>query len=272
MKDFNTNPSEILASFWRNRELIATLSKRDILSRYRGSILGLFWSFFQPLLMLVIYTFVFSVVFKARWNAESNSTVEFALVLFSGLIIFNFFSESLLKAPSLIIAHPNYVKKVIFPLEILPWVSLGAAFFQFLINACVWLLCYIVLCGIPHPTLLFLPLIILPVMLMVLGLSWFISSLGVYLRDIGHIINIFITILMFLSPIFYPITALPLKYQLYLKINPLAHAIENIRDILYWGKVPNILSYSVFLVFSVICAWIGFIWFQKTRKGFADVL
>lgn len=222
--------------------------------------------------MLVIYTFVFSVVFKARWNTESSSTTEFALVLFAGLIIFNFFSECILKAPNLVVSQPNYVKKVIFPLEILPWVSLGAALFQLLINTCVWLLCYIILFGIPHATLLFLPLIILPVALIILGLSWIISSLGVYIRDIGYVISILITILMFLSPIFYPITALPEQYQFYLKINPLAHAIEGIRGVLYWGTTPSIIFYSAFFVCSLVCAWIGFIWFQKTRKGFADVL
>ncbi|MFT4060237.1 MAG: ABC transporter permease [Legionella sp.] len=272
MKHFNTSPRELLASFWRNRELITTLTKRDILSRYKGSVLGLFWSFFQPVLMLIIYTFVFSVVFKARWSSESSSTTEFALVLFSGLIVFNFFSECILKAPTLVISQPNYVKKVIFPLEILPWVSLGAALFQLLMSASVWLLCYIVLFGIPHATLLFFPFMMLPVALLALGLSWMISSLGVYLRDIGYVMSILMTIMMFLSPIFYPITALPEQYQIYLKINPLAHAIEEVRDVLYWGTVPNIISYAVLFLVSLACAWIGFIWFQKTRKGFADVL
>ncbi|MFT4060536.1 MAG: ABC transporter permease [Legionella sp.] len=272
MNDFSSTPCEMIASFWRNRVLITTLIKRDVLSRYRGSMLGLLWSFFQPILMLAIYTFVFSVVFKARWNVGSDSKTEFALVLFSGLIVFNLFSECISRSPTLIISHANYVKKVVFPLEILPWVSLGSALFQMLMSLFVWCLFYMIFFGLPHTTLLLFPLIILPIVLINMGLSWALASLGVYLRDVGQLIGIIITILLFLSPIFYPVTSLPVEYRSVLRFNPLTPIIENVRDILYWGTVPQIKIYFIYTLFSILLAWLGFAWFQKTRKGFADVL
>lgn len=272
MKDFSCTPLEMFGSLWRNRELILTLIKREILGRYRGSMLGLSWSFFQPVLMLAIYTFVFSVVFKARWNAGSDSKTEFALVLFAGLIVFNLFSECISRSPALIISHANYVKKVVFPLDILPWVSLGSALFQMLMSLSVWVLFYILFFGLPHSTIFLLPLIIFPIVLITMGVSWILASLGVYLRDVGQVIGVVITILMFLSPIFYPVASLPADYQTVLRLNPLTPVIESIRDILYWGNTPQIGGYGVYVLFSILFAWLGFAWFQKTRKGFADVL
>ncbi|MFJ1269150.1 ABC transporter permease [Legionella lytica] len=272
MRVFSSTPHEMIASFWRNRVLIATLIKRDVSSRYRGSMLGLLWSFFQPVLMLAIYTFVFSVVFKARWNVGSDSKTEFALVLFAGLIVFNLFSECISRSPTLILSHANYVKKVVFPLEILPWVSLGTALFQMLMSFSVWFLFYMLLFGLPHSTLLLFPLTILPIVLITMGLSWMLASIGVYLRDVGQIIGIVITILMFLSPIFYPVTSLPVEYQSVIRLNPLTPVIENVRDILFWGHIPQLKIYFLYTSFSILLAWSGFAWFQKTRKGFADVL
>ena len=272
MKDFNATPREMIASFWRNRSLMYSLIQRDVLSRYRGSIFGVFWSFFQPILMLIIYTFVFSVVFKARWNAGSDSKTEFALVLFSGLIVFNLFSECISRAPSLIMSHANYVKKVVFPLEILPWVSLGSALFQSVISSGVWLLFYIVFYGMPHGTIFILPFIFIPLIFITIGCSWMLSSLGVYLRDIGQMIGILITISMFLSPLFYSIDSLPKEYQRFLLLNPLTPIMGWVRDVLYWGNIPSIVYYTLFLMFSMLIGWLGFAWFQKTRKGFADVL
>lgn len=272
MKPFSGTPREMLASLWRNRALLSNLVKREILSRYRGSVLGLFWSFVQPVLMLAIYTFVFSVVFKARWSVGSDSKTEFALVLFAGLITFNLFSECVARSPTLIIGHANYVKKVVFPLEILPWVSLGAALFQMLMSLSVWLLFYGLFLGMPPLTLLCLPMILLPIVLITMGLSWILASLGVYVRDVGQMIGIMLTVLMFLSPIFYPISALPANYQQLLLLNPLTPVIEGMRDILYWGHLPHLASYGVYFLFSILFACLGFAWFQKTRKGFADVL
>lgn len=272
MQNFSISPKEMLASLWRNRSLTKALVKREVVGRYRGSVLGIFWSFFNPVFMLLVYTFVFSVVFKARWPGGSESKTEFALILFSGLIIFNLFSECVNRAPSLILANVNYVKKVVFPLEILPWVTMGGALFHGLISFIVWLLFYGILFGLPHPTALLFPIILLPLLLMTMGFSWGLAALGVYLRDIAQIIGLVTTILMFLSPIFYPITALPEKYQSIMMLNPLTSAIELGRGVLVWGKMPDWTLFAIFLSASLLIAWLGFAWFQKNRKGFADVL
>lgn len=272
MRHFPATPIEMVVSLWRNRGLIQASTKREVLGRYRGSAFGLLWSFFNPLFMLVIYTFVFSVVFKARWNTGSDSKTEFALVLFSGLIVFNLFSECINRAPGIILGNTNYVKKIVFPLEILPVVILLSALFHGLISLGVWLLAYLVFFGLPHATVLYLPLVILPLFLLIMGLSWALSSLGVYLRDVSQFIGVITTVLMFLSPIFYPATALPEGYRHLLYLNPLTFVIEQTRDVLFWGKTPDFLMLGLYWMVTLGIAWMGFAWFQKTRKGFADVL
>lgn len=272
MQNFSISPAEMVGSFWRNRSLIKTLIHREVVGRYRGSLMGILWSFFNPVLMLSVYTFVFSVVFKARWGNASDSKTEFALILFAGLIVFNLFSECIIKAPALILTNVNYVKKVVFPLEILPWVTLGSALFHTLISLGVWLIAYTILFGIPHATTLLLPLVLLPLPLFIVGLTWGLSSLGVYLRDVTQFIGIFTTVLMFLSPIFYPASALPENYRYLLLANPLTIVIEQTRNVLFWGKMPDLIELSAYMAGAMIIAWLGFAWFQKTRKGFADVL
>lgn len=272
MRNFLLSPHEMIASLWRNRALTLALTKREVVGRYRGSILGLFWSFFHPLFMLAVYTFVFSVVFKARWGEGSGSKTEFALVLFAGLIVFNLFAECFTRAPGLILANVNYVKKVIFPLEILPWVTLGAALFHASISLVVWLGAYCLFFGLPHPTIFFLPLILMPLCFFIMGVSWALASLGVYLRDVTQIVGLLTTVLMFLSPIFYPITALPEAYRPLLMLNPLMPAIEQSRVVLFWGNSPDWILLGGYYVAMICLGWLGFAWFQKTRKGFADVL
>jgi lipopolysaccharide transport system permease protein len=272
MRDFPATPIEMVASLWRNRGLIQASAKREVLGRYRGSALGLLWSFFNPLFMLAVYTFVFSEVFKARWNPASESKTEFALVLFSGLIVFNLFAECINRAPSVILSNPNYVKKVVFPLEILPFVTLLSALYHALMSLGVWLAAYLLLFGIPHASALLLPLILLPFLLFIMGLSWVLASLGVFLRDVSQFIGVVVTTLMFLSPIFYPASALPEGYRQLLYLNPLTPVIEMTRDILYWGKLPDFAMLAIYWLATGVIAWLGFAWFQKTRKGFADVL
>lgn len=272
MQAFSLSPSEIVTSLWRNRELTRALIKREVVGRYRGSFMGIIWSFLNPLFMLVVYTFVFSVVFKARWGEGSDSKTEFALVLFAGLMVFNIFSECINRAPGLILANANYVKKVVFPLEILPWVGLGAALFHGLISLIVWLVAYLVLFGVPHVTVLYLPLIILPLVLFIMGVSWFLAALGVYLRDVSQFIGVITTVLLFMSPVFYSAAALPVEYRNLLYLNPLTPAIEQAREVLYWGQAPDLMLLLACFLLSMAIASLGFAWFQKTRKGFADVL
>ncbi|WP_236213267.1 ABC transporter permease [Metapseudomonas otitidis] len=272
MRRFATSPIEIIFSLWRNRELLKASAKREVLGRYQGSFLGLLWSFINPILMLGVYTFVFSTIFKARWNAASDSKTEFALVLFAGLIVFNIFGETISRAPSLIVNNPNYVKKVIFPLEILPVVALLSALFHGLVSLLVWMLAYLMFFGLPHVTALYLPLIITPFLFYIMGLSWVLASLGVFLRDVSQLIGSIITVLMFMTPIFYPATALPEKFRYWQNINPLATVVEQVRSVLYWGEAPDFSMLSLQILASIAVAWLGFAWFQKTRKGFSDVL
>jgi lipopolysaccharide transport system permease protein len=272
MQNFPATPREMIASLWRNRGLIQASAKREVLGRYRGSTLGLFWSFFNPLLMLLVYTFVFSVVFKSRWSGGSESKIEFALVLFVGLIIFNLFAECINRAPTLILSNVNYVKKVVFPLEILPFVGLISALYHALISLVVWFIAYVIFFGLPQPTALLLPLIVVPLCLLVMGLSWALASLGVFLRDVAQFIGVLTTVLMFLSPIFYPASAIPERYQHLMYLNPITPVIELGRDVLYWGKLPCFNVLSIYWLVTACIAWLGFAWFQNTRKGFSDVL
>ncbi|MBU4609196.1 ABC transporter permease [Achromobacter sp. GG226] len=272
MQAFSASPRELVASLWRNRALIGASAKREVLGRYRGSALGLLWSFFNPLLMLSVYTFVFSEVFNARWGAASQSKTEFALILFAGLLIFNVFSECANRAPSLILSNPNYVKKVVFPLEVLPVIALMSALYHFVVTVAVWLAAYVVMFGVPHATIFYLPLIIGPFCLFILGVCWALASLGVFLRDVAQIIGVLTMALMFLSPIFYPATAVPEAYRHILSLNPLTQVIENSRAVMFWGRAPDWSYVGFAWITAAVIAWVGFAWFQKTRKGFADVL
>lgn len=272
MQNFSATPRALIASLWRHRDLIKSFVQRDVLGRYRGSFMGILWSFLNPLFMLVVYTFVFSVIFKARWGTGSDSKTEFALILFAGLMVFSLFAECVNRAPGVILSNPNYVKKVVFPLEVLPWVNLGSALFHGAISLSVWMIAYIVFFGVPHLTALYLPFILLPLIFFIMGLSWALASLGVYLRDAAQFVGIVTSTLMFLSPIFYPVTAIPERYRGVLYLNPLTPAIEQVRDALYWGKAPDFAVLGIYLVITAFVAWLGFAWFQKTRKGFADVL
>lgn len=272
MQKFSISPKAMAGSLWRNRYLIGSLVKREVIGRYRGSVMGILWSFFNPVLMLAVYTFVFSVVFKARWSSAGDSQLEFALVLFAGLLVFNLFSECVNRAPGLILSNVNYVKKVVFPLEVLPWVSLGSALFHAVISFAVWLGFYLVFFGLPKLTLLMLPLVLAPLLFLTMGASWLLASLGVYLRDVTQVVGIATSTLMFLSPIFYPLSSLPLQYQPLLKLNPLTPIIEQVRDVLIWGRMPDGWALCSYTAGAALFAWLGFAWFQRTRKGFADVL
>lgn len=259
---------------WQHRHLMAQLVRRDVLGRYRGSLMGILWSFLTPALMLSVYTFVFSVVFQARWNvsAGSGNKVEFALILFSGLIVFNLLAECISQAPGLILSNTNYVKRVVFPLEILPLVSLGSALFHAGINLLVLLVALLMTGHGVGWSIISFPLVLFPFLLLILGLSWGLAASGVFLRDIGQMVGMAITVLMFLSPIFYPVSALPESVQGWLFLNPLAFIIEQTREVMVWNRWPHMYGLLIYTVFAAMVAWSGFFWFQKTRKGFADVL
>jgi lipopolysaccharide transport system permease protein len=272
MRAFESSPLELLSGAWRARDLIVQMTRREVVGRYRGSVLGMVWSLFNPILMLAVYTFVFSVVFKARWHATSDSKTEFAIVLFAGMIIYNLFAECVNRAPGLVLANPNYVKKVVFPLEILPWIALGVAMFHATVSLGV-LLAFVLLVNHALPwTVVLAPLVFMPLVLFTLGVSWFLASLGVFLRDVGQVVGLLTTVLMFASPVFYPMSAIPTAYRSMLAMNPLAMIIEQARDVLIWGNVPDITVLGALMASGLVVAWLGFLWFQKTRRGFADVM
>ena len=269
---FPANIFELFRSQWRNRQLIVQLTKRDVLGRYRGSVLGLAWSFFNPLIMLIVYTFVFSVVFKARWSVAGEDKVNFAIILFVGLIVYGLFAECINRAPSLILSNSNYVKKVVFPLEVLPSVALGSALFHAGVSLAVLLAAQLLINQRLPWTVVIFPIILLPLLLATLGFAWLLSALGVYMRDIGQTTTILTTVLMFLSPLFYPVSTLPKSYQFWLHLNPLTFIIEEGRNVLIFGNTPNWIGWGLAFAAGLLFSAGGFWWFQKTRKGFADVL
>ena len=260
-------------SLLQHRQLILQMTKREVVGRYKGSIMGLAWSFFHPILMLTVYSFVFSVVFKARWGlGNEESKTHFAVVLFVGLIVHALLAEVLNRAPGLIISNVNYVKKVVFPLEILPVISIGAALFHSLISLVVLLIAVIILEGNLHWTAVLIPLVVLPLVILTLGLAWMLASLGVFIRDIGQTIGIITTVMLFMAPVFYPLSAMPEKYHPFLMANPLTFIIEQAREVLIFGHLPNWSGLGIYMLVASAVAWAGFAGFQKTRKGFADVL
>src|SRR5918993_777166 len=249
-------PAAMFTSLWRNRQLIWQMTRREIAARYRGSIIGLAWSFINPILMLAVYTFVFSVVFKARWQTGGNETrTDFALILFAGLIVFGLFSEVVNHAPRQIVSNPNYVKKVVFPLEILSWVSLGSVLFQSLVSLSVLLLAQLILNRTFPWTVVLFPLVLLPLIFASLGAAWFLAALGVYIRDIGQITTVFTTLLMFVSAVFYPVAALPEGYQSWLRLNPLVVIIAESRKVLIFGRLPDWSWLGIAMVIGLIIAF-----------------
>ena len=263
----------LIESLWRNRHLIVQMTRREVVGRYKGSALGLAWSFLTPILMLAVYTFVFSVVFKARWGTDGDeSKTQFALVLFVGMIVHGLFAEVLNRAPGLILSNVNYVKKVVFPLDVLPVIAMGAALFHASISLAVLLIAFALFNGYLHWTIIFVPVVLLPLVILTLGVAWIFASLGVFLRDVGQTVGIITTVMLFLAPIFYPVTALPEKVRPLIMANPLTFIIEEARGVVILGRMPEWTGLGIYTLAATAVAWAGFAWFQKTRKGFADVL
>lgn len=262
----------MVRSLLAQRGLLWELVKRDFIGRYKGSIFGIAWSLLNPLFLLAIYTFVFSVAFKARWGGGDESKVAFALVLFSGMIVHNFFAECLNRAPGIITSHANYVKKVIFPLDLLPWVSLCSALLHFGVSFVV-LIAFCLVAGVAiHPGIVLVPLILLPLIFMTIGVSWILASLGVFLRDLSQIVGMVTTVAMFLAPVFYPIENLPAGYRALIVWNPITLPILELRDAMLWNRPMRWDAWLISLGIGLLISWLGYWWFQKTRRGFADVI
>jgi len=258
----------------RKAHLTKQMTIRAIQERYRGSILGAAWSFLTPLMMLFVYTFIFSTVFKTRWpgTIDDGNKLQFAILLFSGLSLYGFMSEVLLQSSNIIINHTSYVKKVVFPVTVLPVIVTMSALFNLGVSLLILVIFQAISQHFVPLTALYLPLILLPLVLCLLGLSWFISSLGTYLRDINQVITPMVTALLFLGPILYPMSALPAVAQKYMYLNPLSFPVEQVRDVVIWGNAPNWSGLAIYSLISALIFMAGNIWFNKTKNGFADVL
>ena len=263
----------MLASCWNNRSIVWKMTHREVHGRYKGAAMGLAWSFITPIFMLAVYTFVFAVIFKSRWGTGVNeSKTEFAVVLFVGMIVHALFAEVINRAPTLIIANTNFVKRVVFPIEILPIVAMGSALFHGLVSTLVLLAAFMLFNGYLHWTIVLFPVVIFPLLVLTIGLAWIFASLGVFVRDIGQTTVIITTVMMFLAPVFYPISAIPEKFRVAIMMNPLTFIIDQARSVLVFGRLPDWYGLMTYTVVAVLVAWLGYVWFQKTRKGFADVL
>lgn len=262
-----------MSTLFRHRALILQMARRDIAGRYRGSVMGVLWSLINPLLMLAIYTFVFSVVFKARWQTGGEqSHADFAVILFAGVIVHSLFAEIATKAPTLITSNPSYVKRVVFPLEILPAVGLLSALFQAGISLMVLLGAQLLMAGSIPFTAPLVVVVWLPLLVFSLGTSWWLAALGVYIRDIAQAIGVVLTVLLFISPAFFSIESLPEALRPWVRLNPLTLPMEQSRDVLIWGRMPDWGDWGIYTAAMLVFAWLGFAWFQSIRRGFADVI
>ena len=267
-----TDLAYILTSLVKHRFVIGQLSRRAILGRYRGTVLGLFWSLFTPLVMLGVYTFVFGKVLEVRWPDQGGGSLEFAAILFSGMIIHGILAECLTQASTLIASNPQYVKKVVFPLEALPWVTVISAFFQGLISTGVLVAYLLIVNGSLPGTAILFPLPLFSLTLVCIGIGWLIAATAVFLKDIAQVTGILSTILFFMAPILYPKTALPEGFQNILYLNPITFVIEQFRSVVLWGEMPDWSGLGMYTAVALIFCWGSLAWFQRSRRGFADVL
>ncbi len=267
------NPWGALSNLWYRRDLLRQLIIRNIQLRYKGTAMGLIWMVVTPLMMLAVYTFVFSVVFKARWGTDfGDSKVAFALIIFCGMAVFNIFSESIIGSVNCISGNPNYVKKVVFPLEILPVSLVFSSMFFGLVSLAILLTGVVAFLHTLSMTVICLPLILIPLFLLSCGISWFVASLGAYIRDLTHIVGIVIQVLFFMTPIFYNIDMVPEKFRFVLNLNPLTPVVQMTRNIFIYSKWPDINSFVIAIAGSLVVFQLGYAWFMKTKRGFADVV
>lgn len=253
-------------------ELTRELTRRDVLGRYRGANFGLLWTILGPLLMLVIYTIAFGEILGARWQQNGSRDVPFGLVLFLGIAVHGFVAECLVRSPRLMIDNANYVKRVVFPLHILPWTIVLSAAFHFLMQIFVFVVLAAVIAGKLSPWLPAIALLMVPLSLLTLTACLLLSSIGVYLRDLGLIIPVLVTALLFLSSAIIPVDTLDPKYQAVFRLNPLTFFIDQMRDIALWGNSPDWSGLVVRTVLGVVLVCLAHAWFKLAGRGFADVI
>jgi lipopolysaccharide transport system permease protein len=256
-------------NFWKGYGLFIELTKRAFLERYQGSVIGIGWSFIQPIFLLIVYTIVFAVILKTRWGFEGN-TIDFVFLLFSGLIVFNAFSECLIRSPSLITSSPNLTKKVVFPLGILSVVSTSVALIHMVIGFSVWLVGYFIIYDTIHITALMLPLFIICITPLLLGLGWFFSAIGVFFKDIGQITGVASQAFLFLTPIFYSIDAVPSSLRGILQLNPLTYLVDQVRLVLFYGFMPSLKNIMIYFILSSLFALVSYLIFYWLKPYFSE--
>ena len=269
---FPVSPRALFATVFDHGSLLWQFARREISGRYRGSLLGFGWAVVNPLLLLAIYTFVFSVVFGMRWDGTVGDRAGFALQVYAGMVVHGFFAECVTRAPTLVVDHRNLVKRVVFPLQLLPWSALVVAAFHFAVGVALVAVASAVRGGGLTAAALALPLVVAPLALFTLGFTYAFAALGVYLRDLAQVVGFFALSLLFLSPVFYPASAVPEAWRWIVAVNPLAHFIEMVRGCLVHGTWPAAGALAALWAGSLAVAWAGFYGFQRTRRGFADVL
>lgn len=261
------------ADLWSHRELLWQFTLRNIEVRHRGSHLGLIWSFLNPLLMLGLYVAVFGFIFGGRFGVLPNETpVDYALGVFFGLTLFQFVAEVMGVSPVLIVSNPNFVKKVVFPLEILPASSVGGALFHLAISLGLALLSLALFDRAIHVELLWLPIIIAPLVLFCLGISWLLAALGVFFRDIGQLMQFLTMALMYSSAVFFPASKISSSFWLILRFNPILQAIELARNTALWAQPINYLYLSYVYIAGFTVCILGHLAFSRLKPAFADVL
>lgn len=259
-------------SLYKHSSLVVALARREIEARYKGSLLGLGWYVIQTLLTLAIFSFVFGTLLRARWAETGQEPINFTMALFIGLLVYNLFSEAVGRAPTLIVSNAQYVKKLVFPLYVLPVVAMLVALFNLAVGVVVFLGMAAVLQVGLHWTGLWVPLLLVPFVVLTLGLTWFLASLGTFVRDTAQATGLVVTMLMFLSPLFYPSTTLPEEFRSWIWLNPLTFPMEQSRRALLFGDAPDPWSLAAYTIVAIVVAALGYLWFSRTRKAFADVL
>jgi lipopolysaccharide transport system permease protein len=266
------DPLGFLAQAVRHRRLIRRLAIQQVRSRYAGSVLGVVWAVVHPIFLLAVFTFVFSVIFQARWGTEVHARGHFALVLFAGLLVYNLFQHCLIHAPMILVGRPSYVTKMVFPLDVLPWVTLAEAVFNAIVGFMVFFVLYGVILGVPPLTTLAVPVLLIPLMLFILGMMWVLAAAGVYVRDLAQVVNVVALVAMFLSPIFYPLEAIPDRFRVIILMSPLTIVITHVRGAVFDGVLPSPGGFVLSLAVGWCVAWFGFVCFCLLRRGFGDVV
>lgn len=255
----------------RRHELVRSLARKELAAKYRGSALGFVWAMLTPAVMIAIYTFIFAGLFKARFGAQGTAW-DYALYLFCGLLPWTAFQESAQGAANVIVNHANLVKRVVFPLEALPLSQVLAAHATQMFGTLALIIATLIIRRELHATLLWLPVLIVPQIIFILGASWFVAALGVFLRDTAQVVALALVAWFFLTPIIYPEEVVPPRFRQIVALNPFAPLVRSYRRVVLEGASPDFKGMLYFAAVAVVVFLVGYWWFAKSRKNFADVI